>query len=348
MRLGLCRYAVLALLVMGSASLLSSCDSKPATTVYDYETLMTESSENRTITMMENGKRSYTFVSPLMEGYSMASNPYQEFRRGIKMTTYTDSLSLVDATITANYAIYYERQKLWEAKGNVVIIKNNRKEGDTTITGLTEIYTQQLFWNATTKKIYSNVDTKVLQPDGWHFGVGFDADDDLKNIHFRKYTSEMEFDMSQPTPEERAAKQQEKSAKESEKDAKKDAKEDAKGDTKENKQKKAPAENRRTPNAKDAAKLPAAQHPGSNRSGVVDHNLSPLPVGHNDRSEASLPTKREGASTQPATPSMGNRPGGKPANLGSKGLNAKPNGTSTLNAGASAGKRVEEPATPAK
>ena len=187
--------------------MLFSCDSKPEATLYDYETLLTESSENRTITMMENGKRSYTFTTPLMEGYSMAANPYQEFRRGICMTTYTDSLSLVDATITANYAIYYERQKLWEAKGNVVIIKNNRKDGDTTVTGLTEIYTQQLFWNATTKKIYSNVDTKVLQPDGWHFGVGFDADEDLKNIHFRKYSSEMEFDMSQPesTPDQQEA-----------------------------------------------------------------------------------------------------------------------------------------------
>ena len=194
---------MLALSIMGSATLLFSCSNETKTTHYDYETLMTESSENRTITMMENGMRSYTFVSPLMEGYSLASSPYQEFRRGIDMTTYTqDSINLVDATIRANYAIYYENQKLWEAKGNVIIIKNNRDKGDTTVKNQTEIYTQQLFWNATTKKIYSNVDTKILQPDGWHFGVGFDADEDLKNIHFRKYSSEMEFDMSQPTPEE--------------------------------------------------------------------------------------------------------------------------------------------------
>lgn len=199
----LIRYAVIALSALGSATLLFSCSNKTKATQYDYETLMTESSENRTITMMENGRRSYTFVTPLMEGYSMSTNPYQEFRRGISMTTYTqDSTNLVDATITANYAIYYENQKLWEAKGNVTIIKNNRKDGDTTVTNQTEIYTQQLFWNATTKKIYSNVDTKILQADGWHFGVGFDADEDLKNIHFRKYSSEMEFDMSQPTEEE--------------------------------------------------------------------------------------------------------------------------------------------------
>ena len=211
------QYAMIALATMASATLLFSCDSKANTTEYDLESLITESSEEREITMMENGKRTYTFTTPLMEGYSLATNPYQEFRRGIKLTTYTDTLSLVDATITSNYAIYYERQKLWEAKGNVVIIKNNREEGDTTVTGHTEIYTQQLFWNATTKKIYSNVDTKVLQPDGWHFGVGFDADEDLKNIHFRKYSSEVEFDMSQPTEEER----EEREAKRAEEDKEK-------------------------------------------------------------------------------------------------------------------------------
>ncbi len=165
-------------------------------TQYDPETLMTESSENRTVIMSENGCVSYEFTTPLVEGYGMATNPYREFRRGVDIKTFTsDTLPLTDATLRANYAIYYENQKLWEAKGNVVIYKSNRREGDTTVVSRTEVYTQQLFWNAKTKQIYSNVDTKVLQSDGWHFGVGFDADESLKNIHFRKYMSEMEFEM---------------------------------------------------------------------------------------------------------------------------------------------------------
>ena len=313
MRIVLCRYAMLALLLAGSASLLSSCDNKPAATVYDYETLMTESSENRTITMMENGKRSYSFSSPLMEGYSMASNPYQEFRRGIRMTTFTDSLSLVDATITANYAIYYERQKLWEAKGNVVIIKNNREEGDTAVKDLTEIYTQQLFWNATTKKIYSNVDTKVLQADGWHFGVGFDADDDLKNIHFRKYSSEMEFDMSQPDPAERAAKKEE--AKEG---AKEGAKENGKAEKAEkgvksgNKLPASTAEgDRRAPSGiNNGAKRPP-MHRAEQHSGASERNISPLTSGQAERAGVGVSTMGDESATAPEIPSMGRRQGGK-------------------------------------
>lgn len=191
------RYLTVALSLAGSATLLFSCRGKISPTQYDPETLMTESSENRTVIMSENGRVSYEFVTPLVEGYAMAANPYREFRRGVRIKTFTsDTLPLVDATLRANYAIYYENQKLWEAKGNVIIYKYNREEGDTAAVSRTEVYTQQLFWNAKTKQIYSNVDTKVLQPDGWHFGVGFDADESLKNIHFRKYSSEMEFEMT--------------------------------------------------------------------------------------------------------------------------------------------------------
>lgn len=200
------RYALVALSVAGSATLLFSCSKKPSDTVYDLETLMTESSEHRTVIMSENGRVSYEFSTPLVEGYGMAANPYREFRRGVAIKTFTsDTLPLVDATLRANYAIYYENQKLWEAKGNVVIYKYNRNEGDTAVVGRTEVYTQQLFWNAKTQQIYSNVDTKVLQSDGWHFGVGFDADESLKNIHFRKYSSEMEFDVGDDGADDTAA-----------------------------------------------------------------------------------------------------------------------------------------------
>ena len=263
---------MIALSALGSATLLFSCSDKPEATQFDYETLMTESSENRTITMMENGKRSYTFVTPLMEGYSMATNPYQEFRRGIKMTTYTqDSTNLVDATITANYAIYYENQRLWEAKGNVIIIKNNRKDGDTTVTSHTEIYTQQLFWNATTKKIYSNVDTKILQPDGWHFGVGFDADEDLKNIHFRKYSSEMEFDMSQPTAEEL---EQENKKREEEASKKSNKKESNKRETNRGNTNKATSDRKFDPTKGNSPSSNTVK-PSNSRPTTAPNNLKP-------------------------------------------------------------------------
>lgn len=289
------RYALIALSILGSATLLFSCGKKPKTTIYDHETLMTESSENRTITMMENGKRSYIFTTPLIEGYSLATNPYQEFRRGINMTTFSnDSLALINATVQANYAIYYERQRLWEAKGNVVIKKFNRGEKDTLITDTTEIYTQQLFWNATTEKIYSNVDTKVLQKDGWHFGVGFDADEELKNIHFRKYSSEMEFNMSQPSPKQR----------------------DSLSDDKTDEKSKLPDREKATPR-------PQKKNTVSTNKDSKSRPMTAMPGAKPSVSSGAMPNGRPTPQPRPA-------PGQQPPSMQPRANNAKLNGNSNL------------------
>lgn len=152
------RTVRVALSLAGSAILLFSCADREADSASaSEETLMTEYSEDLSVVMSQNGRRSYHFVTPLLEGYSLAREPYREFRKGVKITTYkNDSLTTVDAILTANYAIYYTNRELWEAKGNVVVEKSDGKT----------LYTQQLFWNARTKKIYSNVDSKIVQNNG--------------------------------------------------------------------------------------------------------------------------------------------------------------------------------------
>ena len=185
------RYAMVALSVMGSAILLISCEREEAQdAAASEETMRTEYSENLSIVESKNGRRSYHFVTPLVEGYSLAREPYREFRKGVKITTYKDdSLSTVDAVLTANYAIYYENRKLWEAKGNVVVVKSDGKN----------LYTQQLFWNQQTKKIYSNVDSKIVQNDGRDvfIGEGFESDEEFKDWRFRRMKGRMEVEMKQ-------------------------------------------------------------------------------------------------------------------------------------------------------
>jgi len=174
--------------------LLFACE-KPAAAVQEGdEALMTEYSERLSVIMSENGRRSYFFKAPLLEGYTLAKEPYREFRRGIEITTYQDdSLTTVDAVLTANYAIYYENRKLWEAKGDVVVVKSDGKT----------LYTQQLFWNAKTKRIYSNVDTKIVQNDGGNVfqGEGFESDEAFKQWRFRRFTGRMDVDVSRDEPD---------------------------------------------------------------------------------------------------------------------------------------------------
>lgn len=156
-----------------------------------YEGLMTEYSTNRTITATENGKKKYEFYTPLLEGYTAGAEPYREFRKGVRISTYkADSANVVDVTLTANYAIYYEKRKLWEAKGNVVVKKSDGKE----------LYTEQLFWNAITKKIYSNVDSKIVQPDGEFFVSSFESDEEFRYWSSREMDGrmEVEFQVTEP------------------------------------------------------------------------------------------------------------------------------------------------------
>ena len=171
----------MALLLLGSA-LLFSCKEEKKVVDESLDTIMTEKSQNLTIVVSENGRKSYRFTTPLLEGYTLGRDPYREFRKGVKIITYQDdSLTTVNATLESNYAIYYENRKLWEAKGNVRIVKHDG----------TKVFTQQLFWNSTTKRIYSNVDTKIVTADDTHLTEGFESDEDMIELNFRHWKGKM-------------------------------------------------------------------------------------------------------------------------------------------------------------
>ena len=173
--------------------MLFSCKEEKKATDESLDAIMTEKSQNLTIVVTENGRRSYRFTTPLLEGYTLGRDPYREFRKGIKITTYQDdSLTSVNATMESNYAIYYENRKLWEAKGNVRIVKHDG----------TKVYTQQLFWNSTTKRIYSNVDTKIVTADDTHFTEGFESDEDMVELNFRHWKGKVMMNESMMSKEE--------------------------------------------------------------------------------------------------------------------------------------------------
>ncbi|MFI3319704.1 MAG: LPS export ABC transporter periplasmic protein LptC [Rikenellaceae bacterium] len=188
--------AMVALLIVGGAISLFSCagDKSGSSSKANYERLMTETSDNLAMLMSENGQLSYRFEAPLVEGYTLAREPYREFRKGIKITTYMkDTVVLtVNGTLVANYAIYYEKLKLWEAKGDVTLVRSDGKE----------LYSQQLFWNATTKRIYSNVDTKIVDniAGDTYYGEGFESDEDMEEWSFRRMTGRMGMELKPTQP----------------------------------------------------------------------------------------------------------------------------------------------------
>ena len=209
---------IIALLVMGSAILLSSCGGNSSTEQESLDRIKTEESHDLTIVMSENGRRSYLFETPLLEGYMLGRDPYREFCKGISITTYQDdSLSTVNAVLVANYAIYYDKRRLWEAKGDVVVTKHDG----------TRLYTQQLFWNSATKRIYSNVDTRLVTDTDELIGEGFESDEEMNEPRFRRWKGKMQVDSNElrngDKEGEEATDDSKKGASTTSKDAKSDA-----------------------------------------------------------------------------------------------------------------------------
>lgn len=188
---GFDRFKV-ALLAVGSAALLlSSCGRQAEEEETKHEQLMTEYCEGMDLKVSENGHRSFHFQAPLLEGYTEAQEPYREFRKGIKITTYQkDSANIVDAVLTADYGINYDKRQLWEARGNVVIVKNDPDS--------TRIYTQQIFWDQRSGKVYSNVDSRIVRKKGADdFMVsGFETDEGFTFLNSREPDGKMEVDVS--------------------------------------------------------------------------------------------------------------------------------------------------------
>lgn len=172
--------------LLGGATLLFSCSGKKKPAEIDLEKLITQQSDTLTMIYTKNGKKDYRFSTPLMERYELAREPYMEFRKGINIITF-DSLGNEASNLIADYAIYYEHRELWEARGNV---EGTGEDGR-------KLYTQQLFWDEKTDKVYSNVDCKVVDGLDVFVGEGFESDSEFKDWVFRESEGRMWVDVSE-------------------------------------------------------------------------------------------------------------------------------------------------------
>lgn len=185
------KYQV-ALLMAGSAILLFSCEEQKQADLTNEETLISQAVDSMMVVTTRNGKKTNVFITPIMEKYEFASVPFTEYRQGIEVIAYNDSTGVETSHIVSNYALHWTDRDLWELKGNVVAKGEN---GQT-------LYSQQLTWDRKTQKIYSNVDSKVEEGEDEYIVEGFEANEDLSGLTFRRLTGKVSVDVepSQPEP----------------------------------------------------------------------------------------------------------------------------------------------------
>ena len=184
-----------ALLIVGSAIFITGCNSSKVAVdvvITDYKKVPSLVSDSLSITYYENGEMEYKFTTPRMERYEFDDETYMVFEEGVRIETF-DEDGTRKSSLVADYAKYLEKKRLWEAKGNVFGHDENGKE----------LYTEQLFWDEMADKIYSNVDTKVIDGDEITQGSGFESDGQLNNVRFLNTKGRLFVDTTRQTgPEE--------------------------------------------------------------------------------------------------------------------------------------------------
>lgn len=171
-----------------SSGCANNADEKPP-----IESMITQESHDLVMIQSKNGMKKYLFDTPLMEFYEYAAEPYREFREGIYVETYQDSTNVVESAIRSDYALYYTDQDLWFASGNVIAESRTNER---------TLYTEQLFWNQRTGRVYSYVDCVVVDKDNLaNKSKGLESDDQLTDMVFFSFDGQIPIESA---PNERA------------------------------------------------------------------------------------------------------------------------------------------------
>lgn len=141
--------------VLGEA--IKDRDSLPIMATYGVTTLISDSGVTR-----------YRINTDEWLVYDKKQPSYWAFEKGLYLEQF-DSLLNVDASIKADTAYYYDKEKLWKLIGHVDI-KNLKGE---------RFNTELLYWNQATQKVYSDKFIRIEQPDRIITGHGFDSNQQM-------------------------------------------------------------------------------------------------------------------------------------------------------------------------
>lgn len=151
--------------------LFSSCDGKKKVVgeaITERDSLPVMKTLGVTTLISDSGVTRYRVKTEEWLMYDRKKPSYWAFEKGVYLEQF-DSIFHIEASIKADTAYYYDKERLWKLIGNVDI--QNRK-GE-------RFNTELLYWNEATQKVYSDKFIKIQQPDRTITGIGFDSNQQM-------------------------------------------------------------------------------------------------------------------------------------------------------------------------
>ncbi len=150
--------------------LCASCknDPKEIDRLVNKSTIQEDIAHDVTIIFSKNGKTSARLYAKEFVRNEVARPPFTDLKKGIKMEFFDDSLR-VESTLTALYARYYEKQGNILIRDSIVVVN---KKGE-------RLQTQELIYNQSIKKFYTEKFVRIHTPTQVMFGDGLEANEDF-------------------------------------------------------------------------------------------------------------------------------------------------------------------------
>ncbi|BAV95358.1 hypothetical protein JBKA6_1345 [Ichthyobacterium seriolicida] len=144
--------------------------------IIDISEMRTNYAKSLNLVYTDSGRVKVRFKTPEVIAFDKKEEPYREFPKGIEVSVFNDEVEGAANFIKSNYAKEYTTKGFLELKSNVIIINS---KGDT-------IYTEELFWDRVTKKIYSEDLVKISSKNETLIGKnGFEAPDDMSTYNLK-------------------------------------------------------------------------------------------------------------------------------------------------------------------
>ena len=166
---------VLAMVMLVLFSACSGGNKEVGEAITERDSLPVMDTRGVTTLISDSGVIRYRINAEEWQVYDRKSPSYWAFEKGVYVEKF-DSLFQVEASIEADTAYYYDKTKLWKLLSNVHIQNLKGEKFDTDL----------LYWDQNKKRVYSDRQVRIEQPDQIIYAVGFESNEQMTRYKFYK------------------------------------------------------------------------------------------------------------------------------------------------------------------
>lgn len=166
---------VLAMVMLVLFSACSGGNKEVGEAITERDSLPVMDTRGVTTLISDSGVIRYRINAEEWQVYDRKSPSYWAFEKGVYVEKF-DSLFQLEASIEADTAYYYDKTKLWKLLSNVHIQNLKGEKFDTDL----------LYWDQNKKRVYSDRQVRIEQPDQIIYAVGFESNEQMTRYKFYK------------------------------------------------------------------------------------------------------------------------------------------------------------------